>query len=390
MKTHLEIDHSTFELRRYPIQKNEKLQAWDSSDEYLIEELEKKEFPPKTHFLIMNDSFGALCCWAIKKGHQVSAVNDSFLSQQSMMKNLEANQLSGVHFLSSLDPLPTQIDFAVLKLTNNNRLLVWQLCQLSQHLNKDIKVISASKAKDIHTSTLKLFEKYLGPTHTSFAKKKARLIFCEKTIQLERLPAPTTVFDVPEYRLQLQNYPNVFSAESLDIAAYLMLSHIPSNDNIKKIIDLGCGNGVLSIQAARLHPHATITSVDESHMAIASAKINMKNHTKETTQSNCILNNCLDGFDENTADLILCNPPFHQLQAVSEHIAWQMFCDAKRVLEPQGRIVVIGNRHLGYHAKLKRLFNNTKTLASNNKFVIIEATKDPIMDESVIQGLLSK
>ena len=35
---------------------------------------------------------------------------------------------------------------------------------------------------------------------------------------------------------------------------------------------------------------------------------------------------------------VLCNPPFHQRQAVS------------------GKLRIVGNRHLGYHIKLTRLF----------------------------------
>ncbi|MEI8597704.1 methyltransferase, partial [Vibrio sp. M60_M31a] len=92
-----------------------------------------------------------------------------------------------------------------------------------------------------------------------------------------------------------------------------------------------------------------------------------------------IANNCLDGFDHDSCSLIMCNPPFHQQQAITDHIAWQMFCDSKQVLNKGGRLLVIGNRHLGYDAKLKRLFgaNNVNLVASNNKFVILQATKNP-------------
>jgi 16S rRNA (guanine1207-N2)-methyltransferase len=40
-----------------------------------------------------------------------------------------------------------------------------------------------------------------------------------------------------------------------------------------------------------------------------------------------------------------------------------------------GILHVVGNRHLGYHIKLKRLFGNCKTIASNGKFVILQASK---------------
>ncbi|WP_407332419.1 methyltransferase [Enterovibrio sp. 27052020O] len=375
MKTTLQIEGIALELRRYPLQKNETLQAWDAADEYLIEHIEALDLEPGAHILIMNDGFGALSCWASLKGYQVTAVNDSLLSQQSIEQNLNNNSLSHVQCLSSLDALPADVDLVVMKLPKNNRLLVWQLQQIAKQEKAQLTTITGAKAKDIHTSTLKLFEKHLGTTHTSLAKKKARLVFCHKEKQLDVLPPATTSFDVADYQLSLVNHANVFSSESLDIAAYLMLQHMPNDDSIKHIIDLGCGNGVLAIQAAKLNPQARITAVDESHMAVASATLNLANHGIEPTRTRCLVNNCLDGFPPESADVVLCNPPFHQLQAVTDHIAWQMFCDAQRVLEPKGRIVVIGNRHLGYHTKLKRLFGNAQVIASNRKFVIVEAYK---------------
>jgi 16S rRNA (guanine1207-N2)-methyltransferase len=36
---------------------------------------------------------------------------------------------------------------------------------------------------------------------------------------------------------------------------------------------------------------------------------------------------------------------------------------------------VVGNRHLGYHLKLKKLFGNCETVAGNAKFVILKAVR---------------
>ncbi len=112
-------------------------------------------------------------------------------------------------------------------------------------------------------------------------------------------------------------------------------------------------------------------------MAVESARINLTSALGSDREIDCIANNCLDGFDKSCADLVLCNPPFHQQNAITDHIAWQMFCDAKHVLNTDGKLLVIGNRHLGYDKKLARLFGNNKVslIASNNKFVILQATK---------------
>ncbi|MFD2179433.1 methyltransferase [Veronia pacifica] len=376
MKTELEISGAVFSLHRYPVQRNETLQAWDAADEYLIEEIEALGLPINSHIAVINDGFGALTCWSLLKGYRVTHVSDSVLSQNSCKENLRANELTGASFIDSLTDMPDDIDAIIMKLPKYSRLLVWQLQQIACLMPREITVLAGAKAKDIHTSTLKLFEKHLGSTTTSLAKKKARLIFCQPQKQREAMPAATTQFSVDEFGLELENHANVFSSESLDIAAYLMLKHIPDDCGNGHIVDLGCGNGVLAVQAAKLNPEAFVTAVDESHMAVASATRNLLKHGIAEERIKCLANNCLDGFPADTADLVMCNPPFHQLNAVTDHIAWQMFNDARRALKREGRLLVIGNRHLGYHSKLKRLFSKVSVIASNKKFVILEAKQN--------------
>ena len=79
------------------------------------------------------------------------------------------------------------------------------------------------------------------------------------------------------------------------------------------------------------------------------------------------------GFAHNSADLILCNPPFHQSHAVGDTVALAMFQDAAHVLRQDGELWVVGNRHLSYHMKLKRWFSDLELLASNSKFVLFRA-----------------
>ena len=74
-------------------------------------------------------------------------------------------------------------------------------------------------------------------------------------------------------------------------------------------------------------------------------------------------------------NLIVCNPPFHQNQAVGDQIAWRMFTQARRVLDTGGELLIVGNRHLGYHVKLKRLFGNCRVVDSDKKFVVLGAVK---------------
>ncbi|MGF1716913.1 methyltransferase [Photobacterium chitinilyticum] len=374
MKPELTLHERTLKLTRYPVRKNETLQAWDAADEYLINHTQEMELDPKRPILIMNDSFGALSCW-FSQNCKVTSVTDSFIAKKGSIANLEANQLPHVKIVDCLADLPDNPQLVLLKLPKNNRLLTWQLQQLCNLLPKDCKVIGAAKAKDIHTSTLKLFEKFLGETKTSLAVKKARLVFCEPDSALAKpLPAPQQ-WDVPEHNLTMTNHANVFSSDSLDIGARLLLDNIPQDGKYTEIIDLGCGNGIIGLKAAQLNPHANVTCVDESYMAVASCKANAKLNLETPEQLTAMVANCLEDVQHNSADLILCNPPFHQQAAITDHIAWQMFCDSKQVLKGKGQLIVIGNRHLGYDEKLSRLFGNVSVIAQNNKFVVYQSGK---------------
>lgn len=58
---------------------------------------------------------------------------------------------------------------------------------------------------------------------------------------------------------------------------------------------------------------------------------------------------------------------------VGDHIALRLFQQASRRLAPTGRLVMVGNRHLGYHRSLRRYFRQVRQLDASPKFVVFEA-----------------
>lgn len=376
MKTELTLHERSLSLHRFPKRANETLQAWDAGDEYVINYVEEQGLDAGKRILILNDSFGALSCW-FSQNHHVTMMSDSFISHRGTLKNLHNNGGNEIELLTTMDDIPQHIDLVLFQLPKSNRHLIWQLVQLRNQLPAGCPVIAVNKAKEIHTSTLKLFEKYLGETTTSLAWKKHRLVFSVPNCTPIQEVNSFVEWDVDGESIHLKNLPNVYSGESLDLGARFLLQHLPQDPSLRHVIDLGCGNGVLSVKMGQLNPQARITCVDESFMAVESARQNLMDNLGEDRNIQCITNNCLDGFKQDSAFLVLCNPPFHQQQTITDHIAWQMFCDAKHVLNKGGQLLVIGNRHLGYDVKLARLFgqDQVKTVATNNKFVILQATK---------------
>lgn len=378
MHTLLDTPHCRLTLYRYPRQSQDPLQAWDAADEYLINELAESQPALTGPVIIMNDGFGALTAYL--HGHAPLCVTDSHISERATLANLVENELDpqGIRIQDALAPLPQAPALVVIKVSKYQALLEQQLLALRQVVTPATRILAAGKAKDIHSSTLKLFEKYLGPTKTSLAWKKARLIHCTVEDGAERPaltnPFPTT-WPLEGTNLLIHNHANVFSRTSLDIGARFMLDNLPIH-SARKVIDLGCGNGVLGLALLARDSEVEVTFIDESYMAVDSARLNVEHNLPDAlARAHFLVNNCLDEVAVGSADRILCNPPFHQLQAITDHIAWQMFTDAHRVLPQGGELWIVGNRHLDYHNKLKRLFANAQVVASNSKFVILKAIK---------------
>jgi len=371
-------DHElSLTINRYPEDKRGFLQAWDAADEYIARWW--KEHNPATaqSIWVLNDGFGALSCFCLSKGaKQVTAYSDSHISQLATQKNVESNQLdsSKLRLQDCLSDWVGIPDLILLKLPKSVTLLEHQLARLSM-LPANIPIVIAGRIKDMPSRCAKVTNHYLGSTAPSLAWKKARLLFA--TTPGISQPAPKqSEWSVPELQLSLSHHANVYSRNKLDPGAAFLLQHLPHPGPGQQVIDLGCGNGVLSLAMAKQQPEANYLLVDESHMAIASANDNQqRNLPSLSSQFRFMVNNCLDGLEPGQADLVVCNPPFHQQQAITDHIAWQMFNDAKSALKPGGKLLVVGNRHLGYHIKLNKVFGNCRLLASNPKFVILEAVR---------------
>lgn len=374
-------------LQRYPAHhQHVSLQAWDSADEYLINHVSELALPQTAHILILNDDFGALACALSQYG--VSWQSDSWVARKGCEKNLENNAFdpSTIRFIDSLTPLNEshlpKPDLVLIKLPRSHALLEHQLSAL-QAIAPETPIIAGGKVKAVQGSVLKLFEKYLGSTTTSLAVKKSRLIFAgnqgDATPKVQKAPFPTT-WNTESPRFTIHNHANVFSRTQLDIGARLFMENLPEAGN-QTVIDLGCGNGVLGL--GMLHqaiendaPIKKMIFVDESTMALASAYLNIEENLPEALPScEFILSNALDELKSQKANIIVCNPPFHQQNTITDHVAWQMLNDARRNLHTGGELRIVANRHLQHHDKMKRLFGGYRVVASNKKFSILSSTK---------------
>ncbi|MEH6458087.1 MAG: methyltransferase, partial [Cocleimonas sp.] len=376
---------ASYTLKRLPEIENDTLRAWDAADELLVntvfsdyaDNLNEAASQP---LLIVNDNFGALNL-AFHK-YSLDNWSDSFVSHLAAQQNLSINDIEktdSMNFVASTDELKGCYKLVIIKIPKTLSLLEDQLYKLKPYINKDTKIIAAAMTKNIHNSTLALFEKIIGTTTTSRATKKARLIFAENNTETtESSPYPNIITE-EKRQLTLFNHANVFSKDKLDVGTRFLIQNMDQCPKAEHIIDIGCGNGALGIIAKRHQPTAKISFVDESYNAVASAKQSYNNaYPESASDASFHISNALEQFTEQDADnkaqLVLCNPPFHQVHSIGDQIAWAMFTQSREALDTGGEMWIVGNRHLGYHIKLKKVFGNCRTIATNPKFVILAAT----------------
>jgi 16S rRNA (guanine1207-N2)-methyltransferase len=372
----LQVPQGEFELQRNP--RDDSLRAWDAADEFLLNHLADIQLLSRHgRLLILNDAFGALA--VALADHPVYSWNDSCLAQQALRDNLVANGYPAdlVKTNAGIDFPSVEVDCVLIKVPKNLALLEHQLYALRTILHHDTRIIGAGMARNIHNSTLELFESILGPTTTTRAFKKSRLILTERdhSINEGQSPYPDSYELEVDRSYRIINHASLFSRDRLDQGSRLLLENMPVDTRYRRIVDLGCGNGVIGLVAAALNPGASLVFSDESYMALASAEANFRNAFAQAREAEFRVGDCLQGLADASQDLVLVNPPFHQQHSVGDAIAWRMFKDARRVLVPGGELRIVGNRHLGYHAKLKKLFGNCETVAANSKFVILESVK---------------
>ena len=400
----MEVPQGSFVLRRHPDRPGTGLLAFDAADRLLLEHLAGAPAPGFEHLatppvgpatLVLGDAHGALGVGLAGDGPRWAS--DSASSHGALRRNLERNgrsldaltvetpQVGAVSLVDRTDDDAPQIDLVLLRPNRSLLALESELRWLVPRLAPDAIVLGASMTRHLHRGALEVLERVVGPTRTSRASRRARLIETRRDPTVE--PGP---WDWPRTRalpgtpLRTVQQPGVFAARRPDRGTSLLLEHLPDVPADAVVVDLGCGDGSLGLRLAHDHPDSDVVLVDDDAAAIASTRAGIEHAgdaivaTMRVVHGNGLEDwSAADGgsIDAGTVDVVVCNPPFHDDHAVGDAIAWQLFNEARRALRPGGELRVVGNRHLAHHAKLHRLFGASEVVASDPRFVVASARR---------------
>ncbi|MCK5856055.1 MAG: methyltransferase [Bacteroidales bacterium] len=359
-------------ITRYPETKNKSLQVSSTADDYLLNYLKESDIP-KGNLALVNDRFGYLAChlsdW---KPYSVIA----FKSQEKALRmNFENNtiQVDETHLLSPLDSFPTKLDLALVKVPKSVDLFRLYLNQINEASHNDTVVVCTFMTKYFSKQLLKIAEEFFEVVEQSLAWKKSRLLILKK---------PKKVADISflsslklNTNIDIQQYPGVFSANNVDYATQFLLDNIKLKESEQSILDLGSGNGVIAVaiqdkykqnnwQEPKLH------LMDDSFLAVESSKLNLP-----SKEAHFHYTDDLEDFEDKTFDLVVSNPPFHFDYEINTEITMDFFEQAYTVLKPNGRFILVFNRHLRYNSLLKRIFSQVNVMVDSPKFMVMECVR---------------
>ncbi len=386
------VPQGAFDLRRPDTAANSSLRAWDGADEYALSEVAELDVTTGNHTVVVNDGYGALTvALGAVRGSSLWSWSDSYLAHAAARANqYRAAEGDADRLVADAAQLPDRIDLLIVKVPKDLATLEYQLAVLAARVHPDTVVIGAGMTKHIHNSTIEIFERLIGPTTTSRARKKARLI--RSVVDRDRSAAGSAMLsrEVSGVSFHLSSGqlivggPGVFGSEQLDRGTRVLLDHLRLDRGVHSIVDLACGTGVLGMMAGQLCPDAEVTFVDESYSALLAARStwavnNGPDRTATFLWADGLRASAGSGAEfpalplPGSIDVVVCNPPFHVGNHMGDDMAIQMFRDAVRVLRSGGELWVVGHRHLGYHARLAKRFATCEVVSGDPKFVVCRA-----------------
>ncbi|TDO97284.1 class I SAM-dependent methyltransferase [Marinomonas balearica] len=181
--------------------------------------------------------------------------------------------------------------------------------------------------------------------------------------------------DVAGCSFTLCSIPGVFGHGKLDKGTELLLDQLSkhrfmSGVNQARILDFGCGDGVISMW---LHKHtgANVTSLDDSALALKATQLTFEANGA-TEALTALASNGLKEV-KGRFNYVITNPPFHTGISTDYSVAERFFIGVKQHLTLNGELFVVANDFLRYSPMLDAALGGHTRLERDRGFAVYHA-----------------
>lgn len=171
--------------------------------------------------------------------------------------------------------------------------------------------------------------------------------------------------------LTIHSLPGVFSHGRLDVGTKVLLetlTDLPAG----KVLDFGCGAGVISAYINSLPGQRNFTLVDCDALALDSSRKTLSDMGAESVK--VVASDGLSDI-EGRFNLIISNPPFHQGVKTHYAVTEQFLQESYHHLLPGGELRIVANSFLKYRPLIMEAFGCCETILCKNGFSIYRAIK---------------
>jgi len=264
-----------------------------------------------------------------------------------------------------------QHDLVIINFPKSKDELAFTFAMISPYLLSNAKVILVGEKKGGVQSSPKLTQHFLQSCQKIDAARHC-LVFAG-FVNNEKLNTPFNIdnwfkeyqININDISLTIASLPGVFSQQKLDIGTALLLENLPTAMQ-GKVLDFGCGAGVISCFIGKKFPAAELFLLDVNALALTSAKktLQLNNLSGEVFASNS-LSNVTEKYQH-----IVSNPPFHQGIKTNYQASEYFLKGIKPYIAPHGNITIVANSFLQYLPIMQEHIGTTKRLINKQGFAI--------------------
>ncbi|APA95811.1 16S rRNA (guanine(1207)-N(2))-methyltransferase [Nocardia seriolae] len=365
-------------LRRYPDVEAVNLFAVDAADRLMLDvAADSLAAAGDGRVTVIDDGYGALTLGVIAAhGLRGVRVHQDLLTGELALANNA--RIVGLSDRFATHPLG-------LELLDGVRVVLWRLPRalsglaetaeaIARYADPEVQVFAGGRDKYLTPAMNEVLAESFGSVRASRGRQKSRILLASepKPIGEPRFPVRNRLDDRD---LEVVAHGAAFSGPRLDIGTRFLLDYLERmKPDARDAIDLGCGTGILAVALAKARPGLRVTATDQSAAAVAS--------TRATAAANGVADrvtvlqdDAMSGAPDNSADLVLCNPPFHVGAAVHTGSAIKMFQQTGRVLRPGGELWTVYNTHLNYRGVMERMVGKTDVMGRNRKFTVTRSVR---------------
>jgi 16S rRNA (guanine1207-N2)-methyltransferase len=205
-------------------------------------------------------------------------------------------------------------------------------------------------------------ERVFGQCETQATRRKCRILEASA-------PLPDPRSELADWRRSVPRpdggvwvtYPGLFAQGGLDPGTALLLSVLPKIDSGDRVLDFGCGSGVISAAVRRGAPKARIDALDADALALEALRENVPD-------ARPLLGDAWEGVSAGGYAFILSNPPFHRGKAEDFEALDALVNGARARLARRGELWLVTQRQVAIGPRLAEAFSTVEVAAQDSRF----------------------